>query len=111
MATIGRLRGVPAIDPRNLASPKAKTLPSAPASQYPPPSGVRARATIGAGRGRPAAEPRAAASPKAPTAPSADASQYPRPSADDCMATTGPLMTPTPEPSNAAPQQLNTPPS
>src|ERR1019366_5046293 len=48
MPTILPLRGVPARDPKFLASPKAYMAPSAPASQYPLPSEVATRPMIGA---------------------------------------------------------------
>src|ERR1700722_6891917 len=48
MPTIGALRATLPKDPANAASPKVKTPPSAPTSQYPPPSGVAAMPTIGA---------------------------------------------------------------
>ena len=41
------------VDPKNPASPKAKTPPSAATSQYPPPDGVAAMPTIGALSTRP----------------------------------------------------------
>ena len=74
MPTMGAVRAIPPVEPKNLASPKQNTPPSAATSQYPPPSGVAAMPTIGAVRAIPPAEPKKAA-PKLNTPPSAATSQ------------------------------------
>ena len=60
-----------------MASPNAKTPPSAPASQYPSPEGVGAASTTGADRVIDPAEPWKLVSPIANTPPSAPTSRYP----------------------------------
>ena len=51
------------MDPRKVASPKAKIPPSEATSQYPPPSRVVVIATMGRSSGRPPIDPWKAASP------------------------------------------------
>src|SRR5581483_371096 len=110
IATIGWLRRVPPIEPKNPASPKAKTPPSAATSQYPPPDGAAAIPTIGWLRRVPPIEPKNPASPKAKTPPSAPADQYPRPVAVEAMATMRPLLpTVTPPRFGASPKRSTVP--
>src|SRR4051794_15487837 len=66
------------VDPRNLASPKLKTPPSDPRSQYPLPEAVEAMPTIGL-FSPPLTEPRAGASPAARTLPCGVTTQAPLP--------------------------------
>src|SRR5579871_3948172 len=47
MPTMGALSFRPPVDPRNVASPKAKMPPSDATSQYPPPSADAAMLTMG----------------------------------------------------------------
>src|SRR5688500_9687267 len=77
MAEIGRLSGLPPIDPRKAASPKAKMPPSLATIQYPAAVGVGTNPTIGLLSPTDPAEPWNAACPKLKTPPSAPASQYP----------------------------------
>ena len=48
MPTMGALRCMPPVEPKNEASPKLKMPPSAATSQYPCPDGVAAMLTTGA---------------------------------------------------------------
>ena len=75
MPTMGRLRGLPPIEPSNGASPKENTPPSEATSQYPPPSAVVAMPTMGRLRGLPPIDPWNGASPKENTPPSEATSQ------------------------------------
>ncbi len=47
MPTMGRLRTMAPVEPKNWASPKVKMPPSEATSQYPRPSGVGAMPTMG----------------------------------------------------------------
>ena len=48
MPTMGALRCMPPVEPKNEASPKLKMPPSEATSQYPCPDGVAAMPTMGA---------------------------------------------------------------
>ena len=63
------------MDPKKEASPKLKTPPSDPTSQYPVLEGVTAMPTTGALSGLPPIEPSNGAAPSAKTPPSAAAIQ------------------------------------
>ncbi|GIU90548.1 MAG: hypothetical protein KatS3mg010_1647 [Acidimicrobiia bacterium] len=67
MSTIGRLSGLPPIEPRNRASPNANTPPSSATSQYPFPLGVASIPVTGL-RNRPCGSPKSRAAPNALTA-------------------------------------------
>src|SRR6266850_3401688 len=64
---MGAFRLVLPVEPKKDAWPKAKTPPSAPASQYPGPVGLLAMATTPARNSSAAPEPRAGAAPKVRT--------------------------------------------
>src|SRR6267378_3570605 len=79
MPTMGLLRRIDPVDPKNLASPKAKIPPSVATSQYPLPSGVPAIPTMGLFRFIDPVEPKNLALPKLKIPPSEATSQYPLP--------------------------------
>ena len=75
MPTIGLLRCLPPIEPKNPASPWANTPPSAATIQYPNPVGEAAMPTIGEFSLMAPSEPWYTASPKVKMPPSPAASQ------------------------------------
>jgi len=70
MPTMGWLSRIEPVEPRNLASPKAKMPPSEATSQYPLPERVAAMPTIGLLSRMEPVEPKKAASPKLKMPPS-----------------------------------------
>src|SRR5947199_2784296 len=79
MPTMGLLRRIDPVEPKNLALPKVKIPPSVATSQYPLPSGVDAIPTIGLLSLIDPAEPKNLALPKLKMPPSEATSQYPLP--------------------------------
>ena len=79
MPTMGLLRRIDPVEPKNLALPKVKIPPSVATSQYPLPSGVDAIPTIGLLSLIDPAEPKNLALPKLKIPPSEATSQYPLP--------------------------------
>src|SRR6267378_7344474 len=79
MPTMGLLRWIDPVEPKNVALPKAKIPPSVATSQYPLPSGVPAMPTIGLFSLIDPVEPRNVALPKLKIPPSEATSQYPLP--------------------------------
>src|SRR6266550_7403371 len=79
MPTMGLLRRIDPVEPKNLALPKAKIPPSVATSQYPLPSAVPAMPTMGLFNLIDPVEPRNLALPKLKIPPSEATSQYPLP--------------------------------
>src|SRR5581483_2341780 len=89
MSTIGLFSLVEPIEPKKVASPKAKIPPSEATSQYPFPVRVGVMPTIGWLSGLPPIEPKNLASPKEKMPPSDATIQYPRPVGVGAMPTIG----------------------
>src|SRR2546429_9711273 len=79
MPTMGLLRRIDPVEPKNLALPKAKIPPSVATSQYPLPSAVPAMPTMGLFNLIDPVEPKNLALPKLKIPPSEATSQYPLP--------------------------------
>ncbi len=77
--TMGWLRRIAPVEPKNRASPKAKMPPSEATSQYPPPPRVGAMPTIGWFSLSAPVDPAKWASPNEKIPPSEATSQYPLP--------------------------------
>src|SRR6202163_4045899 len=102
---------VPPMDPKNPASPKAKTPPSDAKSQYPSPSGVAAMATTGLLSRVPPIDPKKGAS-NENTPPSLATVQYPPVWGSAAIPAMGALSLTAPiDPWNWALPKENTPPS